>query len=259
MDNTDEENLPWIDFVTLGMFIIDDIYPPASALSQIPQKDIIGGAGTYSALGARLFSPPPTCSKTIAWIIDAGTDFPAPVRAQIEFWQTSALIRPRKALTTRGWNGYGENEYRAFRYLTEKKRLIVEDLTPDGLLASTNALTSVSISSSRSLIAGGTGSDLGICVWLARSTSAGSSGALLDAGPPEGIGVVPSECSKVAAEEAMSSRRDVAASSLWMSVVSGLSAAMVTGVEVLLRPPTLAMLGGWDMMLDEGSMEYMRK
>ncbi|TKA66427.1 hypothetical protein B0A55_10315, partial [Friedmanniomyces simplex] len=37
------------------------------------------------------------------------------------------------ALTTRGWNGYGENEYRAFRYLTEKKRLIVEDLTPEFL------------------------------------------------------------------------------------------------------------------------------
>ncbi|KAK0365444.1 hypothetical protein LTR02_009656 [Friedmanniomyces endolithicus] len=122
-----------IDFVTLGMFIIDDIYPPPSAPNQTSQKDIIGGAGTYSALGARLFSPPPTQSKTVGWIIDAGTDFPAAVHSQIESWQTSALIRPREALTTRGWNGYGENESRAFRYLTEKKRLTVDDLSPDFL------------------------------------------------------------------------------------------------------------------------------
>ncbi|KAK3670822.1 hypothetical protein LTR78_009266 [Recurvomyces mirabilis] len=119
-----------VDFVTLGMFIIDDIYPPPSAQDQTPQKDIIGGAGTYSAIGARLFSPPPTSSKTVGWIIDAGTDFPSDVRSTISSWQTSALIRPRDGLTTRGWNGYGENEHRAFKYLTEKKRLEAEDLTP---------------------------------------------------------------------------------------------------------------------------------
>lgn len=45
------------------------------------------------------------------------------------------LIRPRDALTTRGWNGYGENDHRAFKYLTEKKRLTAEDLTEE-LLAS---------------------------------------------------------------------------------------------------------------------------
>ena len=66
-----------IDFVTLGMFIIgqhvfirfiilhfihkltltpDEIeyLPPRP-----PARDILGGAGSYSALGARLFSPPP--------------------------------------------------------------------------------------------------------------------------------------------------------------------------------------------------------
>ncbi|KAK1011819.1 hypothetical protein LTR91_001921 [Friedmanniomyces endolithicus] len=133
MEEMEEAKPSSIDFVTLGMFIIDDIYPPPSAPNQTPQKDIIGGAGTYSALGARLFSPPPSQSKSIAWIVDAGTDFPAAVRSQIESWQTSALIRPREALTTRGWNGYGENESRAFKYLTEKKRLTVDDLSPDFL------------------------------------------------------------------------------------------------------------------------------
>ncbi|KAH9826078.1 pfkB family carbohydrate kinase [Teratosphaeria destructans] len=124
-----------IDFVTLGMFIIDDIYPPPTAADQTPKTDIIGGAGTYSAIGARLFSPPPHQSKSIGWIVDKGTDFPPDLLDLIASWQTGALIRPRDALTTRGWNGYGENEHRAFKYLTEKKRLTADDLTPE-LLAS---------------------------------------------------------------------------------------------------------------------------
>jgi sugar/nucleoside kinase (ribokinase family) len=45
------------------------------------------------------------------------------------------LFRRRNALTTRGWNGYGENEHRAFKYLTEKKRLTADDLTPELLQA----------------------------------------------------------------------------------------------------------------------------
>ena len=126
---------PHVDFVTLGMFIIDDIYPPASSPNQAPQKDIIGGAGTYSAVGARLFSPAPALSKSVGWIVDAGPDFPADLRETIASWQTSVLMRPRDGLTTRGWNGYGANDHRAFRYLTDKKRLTADDLTPD-LLAS---------------------------------------------------------------------------------------------------------------------------
>lgn len=117
-----------IDFVTMGMLIIDDIYPPPSAQDQTPQINILGGAGTYSAIGARLFSPPPQC-HSIGWIVDQGTDFPSELRTLILSWQTGVLIRDRDALTTRGWNGYGENEHRAFKYLTEKKRLTADDLT----------------------------------------------------------------------------------------------------------------------------------
>lgn len=112
----------------------DDIYPPPTAEDQTPQNDIIGGAGTYSAIGARLFSPPPE-SKSVGWIVDTGTDFPADVNDTINSWETGVLLRPRDALTTRGWNGYGENDHRAFKYLTEKKRLTADDLTPE-LLAS---------------------------------------------------------------------------------------------------------------------------
>ncbi|KAH6631958.1 Ribokinase-like protein [Chaetomium tenue] len=122
-----------IDFVTLGMFIIDEIefLPPKPAV-----RDILGGAGTYSALGARLFSPPPT-SKTVGWIVDQGSDFPPTIASELTSWQTSALFRHDPSrLTTRAWNGYTDaSEHRAFRYTTPKKRLTATDLTPPLLQA----------------------------------------------------------------------------------------------------------------------------
>ncbi|KAI1185743.1 Ribokinase-like protein [Nemania serpens] len=121
-----------IDFVTLGMFIIDEIeYLPPTP----PVRDVLGGAGTYSALGARLFSPPPR-SESVGWIVDKGSDFPPDLEALITSWGTSVLLRETpERLTTRGWNGYVEQQNRAFRYTTPKKRLTAEDLTPE-LLAS---------------------------------------------------------------------------------------------------------------------------
>ncbi|CAJ2512343.1 Uu.00g053580.m01.CDS01 [Anthostomella pinea] len=117
-----------IDFVTLGMFIIDDIeYLPPTP----PVKDILGGAGTYSALGARLFSPPPL-SDSVGWIIDKGSDFPPALEDLVSTWQTSVELRDTPdRLTTRGWNGYDEHQNRAFRYTTPKQRLTAADLTPE--------------------------------------------------------------------------------------------------------------------------------
>ncbi|CAK1360815.1 hypotheticalsprotein [Cercospora beticola] len=115
------------DFCTLGMFIIDDIYPPQGT-DQDPKLNVIGGAGTYSAIGARLFSPPPK-SRSVGWIVDAGTDFPDELTNIVTSWDTGVVIRPRPAPTTRGWNGYSGNQHRAFKYLTEKKRLTADDLT----------------------------------------------------------------------------------------------------------------------------------
>ncbi|KAK7927716.1 PfkB family carbohydrate kinase [Apiospora marii] len=121
-----------IEFVTMGMFIIDDIeyLPPIP-----PKKDVIGGAGTYSALGARLLSPPPL-STSVGWIVDKGSDFPTALDELISSWETAALIRETPdRLTTRGWNGYDEHQNRGFHYLTPKKRITAQDLTPE-LLAS---------------------------------------------------------------------------------------------------------------------------
>jgi hypothetical protein len=87
----------------------DDIeYPPPKP----PMKDIVGGAGSYSALGARIFSPRPL-SRKVAWIVDCGSDFPPDLRNFIAHWDSGALVRETPdRLTTRGWNGYGQNEHR---------------------------------------------------------------------------------------------------------------------------------------------------
>jgi hypothetical protein len=75
-------------------------------------KDIVGGAGSYSALGARIFSPQPL-SRKVGWIVDCGSDFPVELRKAIAQWESGALVRETPArLTTRGWNGYGDNEHR---------------------------------------------------------------------------------------------------------------------------------------------------
>ncbi|EAT87060.1 hypothetical protein HBI56_140060 [Parastagonospora nodorum] len=120
-----------IDFCTLGMFIIDEIeFPPPKP----PVKDIVGGAGAYSALGARLFSPPPK-SKSVGWIVDCGSDFPPELRDFIAKWQTGVVMRETPdRLTTRGWNGYGANEHRAFKYMTPKLRLDHESLANTPLI-----------------------------------------------------------------------------------------------------------------------------
>ncbi|KAF3767368.1 hypothetical protein M406DRAFT_39374 [Cryphonectria parasitica EP155] len=122
-----------IDFVTLGMFIIDDIEyrPPRPA-----ERDVLGGAGSYAALGARLFSPAPTESQTVGWVVDKGSDFPPSVSTLIDSWTTSALVRhDLDRLTTRGWNGYvDDKETRAFKYTTPKKRLVASDLSGTPLL-----------------------------------------------------------------------------------------------------------------------------
>jgi len=104
-NNEDEE----IDFVSLGMFIIDQIDFKAPTPSVY---NVIGGAGTYSAIGARIMSPG-SSSKRVGWIVDAGNDFPPELRQLIASWNTGCLIRETpERLTTRGWNGYGDNEHR---------------------------------------------------------------------------------------------------------------------------------------------------
>lgn len=92
------------------------------------KTNVIGGAGTYAAVGARLFCEPPHSSR-VGWIVDAGSDFPEATRQIISSWQTGVLLRNRDGLTTRGFNAYeGGGDTRSFRYLTAKKQITADDL-----------------------------------------------------------------------------------------------------------------------------------
>lgn len=107
-------------------------YPPPRP----PSTNVLGGAGSYSALGARLFSPASVLSRTVGWIVDQGSDFPQAITDLINGWSTSAVFRHDPSrLTTRGWNGYVDSsERREFKYTTPKKRLTAADLTGTPLL-----------------------------------------------------------------------------------------------------------------------------
>ena len=99
------------------------------------QENVIGGAGTYAALGARLAAG--ACnSHLVSWIVDVGSDFPPSFRQLIDSWSTNCIFRINEGrLTTTAWNGYGPNEYRAFKYLTPKIRLEETDLSDEQVLA----------------------------------------------------------------------------------------------------------------------------
>lgn len=119
-------------FVTMGMLIIDEIHY-SEKQGRKSEYDVLGGAGTYGVIGARLFSKGER-AKEICWIADKGRDFPAVVEKEINSWNTGVIWRydPNR-LTTRGWNSYGENEERAFRYTTTKLRIDTDDLVRHNL------------------------------------------------------------------------------------------------------------------------------
>lgn len=115
------EEVPY--FISLGMFIIDEIDFPGLRLS-----DILGGGGTFAICGSRIVLDSKE-SHRCAWVVDIGNDCPADILKALHSWNTGGIFRydgTRKC--TRGWNGYGPNEFRDFKYLTPKKRITVSDL-----------------------------------------------------------------------------------------------------------------------------------
>ncbi|KAK9249175.1 Ribokinase-like protein [Lipomyces tetrasporus] len=137
-------------FTSFGMFIIDEIH----YLDGTSLYDVIGGAGTYAAYGARYFLPYPL-SKGVGWIVDAGSDFPQEIKKELFSLQTTMIFREDPTrLTTRGWNGYGEKEFRGFRYTTPKKRIVTEDVVGTKLLESRTFHVICSPERAQSLIRG---------------------------------------------------------------------------------------------------------
>ncbi|KAF8901708.1 Ribokinase-like protein [Gymnopilus junonius] len=122
---------PSKSFVTLGMFIIDEFLfmdedgqPTGRTLE--PQGSRIGGGGTYAAIGARIWLPPPQ----IGMIVDKGTDFPNSIHERLlrygnEMW----MFRDQPHCgTTRAINSY-RGELRGFEYKTPRIRLTPKDIT----------------------------------------------------------------------------------------------------------------------------------
>lgn len=98
-------------FTSMGMFIIDEIHFPKESGKQ-SCYNVIGGGGCYGALGSRIISGP-SQSKKVGWIIDKGSDFPVEVEDYLQKWNTGAVWRNTpERLTTRGWNMYGERDFR---------------------------------------------------------------------------------------------------------------------------------------------------
>ena len=98
-----------MEFVTLAMLIIDDIFYP---IPRLPSLNVLGGAGSYAVLGARIVCGPKR-SSDIGWTVHKGSDFPESVKRQIDTWQTSCIfIETPVRLTTRALNVYRQNEIR---------------------------------------------------------------------------------------------------------------------------------------------------
>ncbi|KAF9076417.1 Ribokinase-like protein [Rhodocollybia butyracea] len=113
-------------FVTLGMFIIDEFSytdPDGNAIKASTSE--IGGGGTYSAIGARIWLP----AEQVGMIIDKGYDFPPEIESKLKIYGDEMwFFRPQeKARTTRALNLY-TSDHRGFEYLTPRIRITPKDL-----------------------------------------------------------------------------------------------------------------------------------
>lgn len=107
-----------IAFHLRSSYPIDDIHFPAP---RPPVVGIIGGAGSWAALGARLFRQPPS-AELVGWVIHAGSDFPSQLENEIISWSTSGdIIRTPERLTTRGLNTYVNSDHRGICFSISNK------------------------------------------------------------------------------------------------------------------------------------------
>lgn len=109
----------------MGMFCVDEVhYPTESHLG------IIGGAGTYAALGAAVVLPLAERQR-VGFICDEGHDFSPDTKKEMENWSMGTIFRydPNRE-TTKAWNKFVDNEERLFKYLSPKLQIVAEDMQP---------------------------------------------------------------------------------------------------------------------------------
>ncbi|GLB33586.1 putative pfkB family carbohydrate kinase [Lyophyllum shimeji] len=97
--------------------------PPAGPYHR--RKGLIGGGGTYAAIGARIWLPP----TEIGMMVDRGHDFPASIEANLlEYGPEMWIFRDQPdRLTTRALNSY-KGDHRNFQYITPRIRITPKDL-----------------------------------------------------------------------------------------------------------------------------------
>ncbi|KAF8855858.1 Ribokinase-like protein [Acephala macrosclerotiorum] len=101
-------------FTTLSNLVIDELQFP----SKPTLKDVAGGPGVYTILGARLMLPSPE-SRSIGWLIYACNDFPPSFKEEFESWDvTLSFLLDEKAKTARGLLRY-EDEAMSVAHFTE--------------------------------------------------------------------------------------------------------------------------------------------
>lgn len=86
-------------FATFGMVILDTIYFKDDWNN--PICDSLGGSGTYSTLGARLFCAGDK-STSIGWVTRLGYDFPDSILDRLKSWGTTLHVIHERPATTRG-------------------------------------------------------------------------------------------------------------------------------------------------------------
>ena len=114
--------------------VLDDIVFSENVAETAKLQDlsgILGGAGTYAVLGARLFAAEDP--KRVGWVVHTGSDFPAKVREEVDSWNAyTRYISTPERLTSRAKNTY-KGELRGFEFLSPKKQ-VTHDMLDDSLL-----------------------------------------------------------------------------------------------------------------------------
>ncbi|EPX74565.1 carbohydrate kinase [Schizosaccharomyces octosporus yFS286] len=117
-----------VDFVTTGMFIIDEIEFDGGKKI----RDVTGGGGSFALIGARIWSSTAE-SKRLRIIVDKGYDFPESVKDELDNLEAGIVYRETpERKTTYGYNRVHNSGLRLFEYLSPKKPIRAEDLLETG-------------------------------------------------------------------------------------------------------------------------------
>lgn len=111
---------------SMGMFCLDEVRYQATNRAY---SNVIGGAGTFAALGAGVHLPPAK-RHAARFVLDKGSDFSADMENLINDWGLGVVWRQDDSRkTTHTLNTFVGNEERLFEYLSPKKQITPDDIS----------------------------------------------------------------------------------------------------------------------------------